>query len=63
MIRDIMDIHVGLLQQSLALLQFFDKKASGSGIKTENISKKELDEELPKPIIRKFMKRNHTHLL
>ena len=38
-------------------LQRFDKKTSGSGIKHENISKKELTEELHKPIIKKFQKR------
>ena len=32
---------------------FFDKKTSGSGIKNENTSNKELAEELHKPIIRK----------
>ena len=36
---------------------FFDRKVSGSGIKNENISNKELAEELHKPIIRKFKKR------
>ena len=36
---------------------FFDKKAFGSGIKNENISNKELAEELHKPIIK------YTHLL
>ena len=36
---------------------FFDKKASGSGIKNENISNKELGEEIHKPIVRKFNKR------
>ena len=36
--------------------KFFDKKSSGSGIKNENISKKELAEELHKPVIRKFKK-------
>ena len=35
----------------------FDKKAPGSGIKNENISSKELAEELHKPVIRKFKKR------
>ena len=35
---------------------FFDKKASGSGIKNENISNKKLSEELYKPIITKFKK-------
>ena len=37
--------------------KFFDKKSSGSGIKNENISNKELAEELHKPIIRIFNKR------
>ena len=36
--------------------KFFDKKASGSGIKNENMSNKELAEELYKPFIRKFKK-------
>ena len=38
--------------------KFFDKETSGSSIKNENILKKELTEELLKPIIRKFKKRN-----
>ena len=37
--------------------KFFDKKTSGSCIKNENISNKELAEELDKPIIKKFKKR------
>ena len=37
--------------------KFFDKKTSGSSIKNENISNKELAEELNKPIIKKFKKR------
>ena len=37
--------------------KFFDKKIFCSGIKSENISSKELAEELHKPIIRKFKKR------
>ena len=36
------------------LLFLFDKETSGSGIKIENISSKELAEELEKPVIRKF---------
>ena len=36
--------------------RLFDKKNSGSDIKNENISNKELAEELHKPIIRKFNK-------
>ena len=43
-------------QRGLASMvyKFFDKKVSGSGIKTENISNKELAEELHKPIVRKL---------
>ena len=37
--------------------KFFDKKTSGSGIKNENMSDQQLEEELHKPIIRKFKKR------
>ena len=46
-------------QRGLASMvyKFFDKKASGSGIKNENMSSKELAEELHKPIIRRFKKR------
>ena len=44
-----MDINVDLLQR---FINFFDKKTSGSAIK--NIPNKELAEELPKPVIRKF---------
>ena len=45
-------------QRGLASMvyKYFDKKTSGSGIKNENISNKELAEELHKPIIRKFNK-------
>ena len=47
-------------QRGLASMvyKFFDKKTSGSGIKNENISNKELAEDLHKTIIRKFNKRN-----
>ena len=46
-------------QRGLALMvyKFFDKKASGGTVKNENISDKELAEELHKPIIKKFKKR------
>ena len=46
-------------QRGLASIvyKFFHKKTCGSGIKNENISNKELAEELHKPIIRKFKKR------
>ena len=37
--------------------KFFDKSTSGSGIKNNNISNKELAKELRKPIIRTFKKR------
>ena len=45
-------------QRGLASMvyKFFDKKTSGSGIKNENISNKELAKELHKPIIKKFNK-------
>ena len=36
--------------------KFFDRKAFGRGTNNENISNKELAEELHKPIIRKFNK-------
>ena len=46
-------------QRGLASMfyKFFDKKTSGSGIKNEIISNKELVEELHKPILRKFKQR------
>ena len=50
----------GLLQWSI---NFFDKKASGSGIKNENFLNKELAEELHKPIIEHLIKEKYTHLL
>ena len=37
--------------------KFFDKKASGNGIKNRNISNKKLAAELQKPISRNFNKR------
>ena len=39
-------------------LQWSDKKTSGGEIKNENMSNKELAEELPKPIIRKLKKKS-----
>ena len=47
-------------QRGLASMvyKFFNKKASGSGIKNENISNTKLAEELHKSIIRKFNERN-----
>ena len=44
-------------------VKFFDKKISGSDIEIEIISDIELAEDLNKPIIRKFKKRNYTQLL
>ena len=38
-------------------INFLKKRTSGGGIKNENISNKELAEELHKPIIRRFSKR------
>ena len=51
-------------QKGLASMvyKFFDKKTPGSGIKND-ISNKELAEELHKPVIRIFNKRSFTHLL
>ena len=44
--------------------KFSDKKSDDSGIKNENISSKELAEELHKPIIRKFNNRKvHSPLI
>ena len=37
--------------------RFFDKKTSGGGIKSENMSDQQLAGELHKPIIKKFKKR------
>ena len=50
-IGNMMDIKVDLLQWSIT---FLIKKTSGTGIKNENISNKELAEKLHKLIIRKF---------
>ena len=46
-------------QQGLASMvyKYFDKKTSVSGIQSENISNKQLSEELHKPIITKFEKK------
>ena len=43
---------------SSMVYKFFDKKYSSNGIKNENMSDQQLAEELHKPIIRKFKKRN-----
>ena len=52
-------------QRALASMVYkcFDKKSSDSGIKNENISNKELTEELHKPIIKKFNKKKFIQLL
>ena len=39
-----------------------DKNTSGSNIKTENFSNKELTAELHKPIVKIFIKENYIHL-
>ena len=36
---------------------FFDKRTSGAPVKNENISNKELAEELQKPIVKRFKAR------
>ena len=48
----------GGCQRRLASMvyKFFDEKTSGGTVKNEDISNKELAEELDKPIIRKFIK-------
>ena len=52
-------------QSALASMVYkcFDKKSSDSGIKNENISNKELTEELHKPIIKNFNKKKFIQLL
>ena len=55
-----MDIKEIVLQW---FINFLLRKISGSGIKNENISNKDLAEELHKPIIRKLKERKYTHLL
>ena len=52
--QNTMGINVDLLQW---FINFLIKKTSGGGIKNDNITNKELAEELPKRIIRKFNKR------
>ena len=49
-----MDINMELLQ---CFYKSFDKKISDEAIKNGNMSRKELAEELHKPIIRKFYKK------
>ena len=53
-IQNMMDNKEVLLQWFII---FFNKRTSCSGIKNENISNKQLAEELHKPIIVKFNKR------
>ena len=56
-----MDIKEVLLQ---CFINFLIKRSSGSGIKNENISNKELAEELNKPITGKLLKKEkYTHFL
>ena len=46
------------------IYKFVDQKTPGSGIKNENISNKELAEDLHKPIIKTFKKRKvHSHFM
>ena len=42
---------------------FFDKKSSGCGIKSEIMPNQQLAEELHKPIITKFKNEKYTHPL
>ena len=52
-------------QRGLAsiIYKFFHKNTSGSGIKNENISNKELAEELHKQCIEKLIKEKYIHIL
>ena len=50
-----------MIKHLLLFINFFYKKALGSGIKNKDISNKELAEEQHKPIIRKIYKRK-VHL-
>ena len=52
--QNMMDINMELLR---CFYKSFDKKISDEAIKNENMSIKELAEELHKPIIRKFNKK------
>ena len=54
------DIKADLLQW---FISFLIKKYSGSGIKNENISNKELAGELHKPLLQNLIKEKYTHLL
>ena len=58
--QNMMDANVDLLQW---FVNFLRKKTSGSVIKDENISKKELVEKLQKRIIRKFTLTFYWHYL
>ena len=49
-----MDVNADLLQW---FTNFLIKKTSGGTVENENISNKELAEELPKPVIKKFKNR------
>ena len=55
---NMMDIRRVLLQ---LFLNFFGKKTSGGALKNDNMSNKELAEDLHKPIIRRF-KKGKAHL-
>ena len=55
-----MDINMNLIQW---FKNFLRKKTSGRGIKNENISNKELTEELHKPILKNLIKEKYAHLL
>ena len=55
-IQNVMDIKEVLLQWFINSL--IKKSAYGGGVKNENISNQKTDEELHKPVMRKFEKRN-----
>ena len=56
-LRNMVDIHVDLLQWSIMIKTILMKETVGGAINNENMSVKELAKELRKPIFRKFEKR------
>ena len=63
-INNTKNVNYDRYQRELASMfcKFFNKKTSGSAIKNENFSNKQLAVELHKPVIRKFMKRKVASL-
>ena len=61
-LRNMVDIHVDLLQWSIMIKTILMKETVGGAINNENKSVKELAKELRKPIFRKFEKRKEYSL-